>query len=158
MSTSVKMDSHQLTTATARVSRTVHRTTIPIPKRRTLPNQTNQHKRASAITQVEAHREEQPPWESTHYPRISPVTDQRPISPQGPQARPTSGETPPMGLSQLAQDTPSGNPQDGDEPAPQGGEGIPQHMPHRRFTRPTGISAMRGTASAWISFFDAYRH
>ena len=87
-----------------------------------------------------------------------PRDEQRPVSPQGPQARPTPRETSTMGLSPLAQNTPSDNPQDEEEPEPQGREGIPQHIPHRRFTRPKGVSAMRGAASAWISFFDAFRH
>ena len=76
------------------------------------------------------------------------------VSPQGPQARPTPEGTPTPGLRPLAHITPNDNPQDEEEPTRQGREGITHH----RLTRPTGISTIRGAASAWSSFLDACRH
>ena len=54
----------------------------------------------------------------------------------------------------FAQITPNDNLQDEEEPTQQGREGTPHH----RLTRPTGISTIRGAASAWSSFLDACRH
>ena len=69
----------------------------------------------------------------------------------------TSGETPTLRPNPQAQNTPRHYPQEEEEPTPQEREEILQHTPHRRFNRPPGIPAIRGTISAWISFFDVYR-
>ena len=71
---------------------------------------------------------------------------QRTVSPLGPQAQPTSDDTPTPGPNPLARTTLYGGRQHEGRPAPREREAP---TPQRRIIRTTGISAMRDAASAW---------